>query len=417
MLAGMAGRLPADRTATLVFVAKAVRTYCYGFLGVLFPVHLSVLGVGPEGIGIAITLTLVSSAAMTVAMRRPAERLGSRAVLIALAGLIVASALLFATTRSAALAVLAAMLGNLAVSVGETGPFLSVEQVLVARAVSGPGLTMRMSLYNLVGYVAAGLGSLTVTLLASGNSSGGLSGTPYQALFWVFAGSGVAQMLVYGRLEPGRAAPAPVTAEARPSRGLIYRLAGLFALDALAGGFVVQSLVSYWFFVHFGVALASLGAIFFATQLLTAASLLIAARLAGRLGLVNTMVFSHLVSNTLLIAMAFAPTAIVAVALLLARHLLSQMDVPTRQAFLMSVVRDDEREGAATLTNAARTIAQSVSPAFTGYIMQAVGMSVPFVLGGGLKIVYDLLLYATCRNVMRDGKASRLPSPGSGREG
>jgi len=401
----MVSRLPVDRTATLVFLAKAIRTYCYGFLGVLFPVHLNALGLGPEGIGIAITLTLVSSAVMTVAVRRPTERLGSRAVLIVLAALIVAAALLFATTRSPALAILAAMLGNLAVSVGETGPFLSLEQVLVARAVSGPQLTMRMSLYNLVGYAAAGLGSLTVTLLASRDTATGISGAPYHPLFWVFAGSGVAQILVYARLDPAKAAPAPVTGQSQPSRAVIYRLASLFALDALAGGFVVQSLISYWFFVRFGLALTSLGAIFFGTHILTACSLLVAARAATRLGLVNTMVFSHLISNVLLIAMAFAQDATVAVALLLARQLLSQMDVPTRQAFLMSVVRDHEREAAATVTNAARTVAQSVSPAFTGYVMQALGMSAPFVLGGSLKIVYDLLLYATCRKTLKDSRA------------
>jgi len=394
----MAGRGPSHGTTALVLLAKGVRTYCYGFLGVVFPIHLSTLGLGPEGIGVAITLTLVSSAAMTVAIRRPTERLGSRVVLLVLAGLIVVSAVLFATTHSPALAVLAAMLGNLAVSVGETGPFLSVEQVLVARAVSGPRLTLRMSLYNLVGYGAASLGALTVALLAGG---GRAAGVPYRPLFWLFALSGLAQILIYARLEPATGTPAPGPEQPRSARPLIYRLAALFALDALAGGFVVQSLVSYWFFVHFGLALESLGIIFFGTYVLTACSLLVAARAAGRLGLVNTMVFSHLLSNALLIAMAFAPTAGVAVVLLLARHLLSQMDVPTRQAFLMSVVRDHEREAAATLTNATRTVAQSISPAFTGYVMQTLGVSAPFVLGGSLKIVYDLLLYATCRRALR----------------
>lgn len=405
MLADMASRSGTERAVTLVLLGKAMRTYCYGFLGILFPIHLNALGLGPEGIGIAVALTLLSSAAMTVAMRRPAERFGSRAVLMLLAALIVASAVLFATTRSPTLAIVAAMLGNLAVSVGETGPFLSVEQVVVARAASGPRLTMRMSVYNLVGYGAAGLGSLTVTLLAPWET-GGVSGTPYEVLFWLFALSGIAQILIYARLEPAREVLEPGPDQSRPSRGLIYRLAALFALDALAGGLVVQSLIAYWFFARFGLPLASLGAIFFGTQVLTALSLVMAARVATRIGLMNTMVFSHLISNALLIAMAFAGNVTTAVALLLTRHLLSQMDVPTRQAFLMSVVHDHEREAAATVTNAARTIAQSVSPGFTGYIMQAVGMAAPFVLGGSLKIVYDLLLYVTCRKAM---PRERLP--------
>jgi MFS family permease len=382
-----------DRSTRIVFLAKAVRTFCYGFLGIVFPIHLSRLGVGPEGIGVAVTLTLVGSAVMTVAVRRPAERLGGRTVLVILAGLIALAGVLFATTRDPALAILAAVVGNLAVSVGETGPFLTIEQVLLARAASGGRLTLTMSLYNLVGYGAAALGSLTVALL--GGTAGGAE--PYAPLFWIFAASGVIQALVYARLRPTVVAAPRPTGARLPSRGLIYRLAALFALDSLAGGFVVQSLIAYWFFANFGLGLTALGGVFFGTQVLTAISFLIAARSATRFGLINTMVFSHLVSNALLISMAFAPTVPVAIGLLLARHLLSQMDVPTRQAYLVSVVEDHEREAAVTLTNTARTVAQSVTPAFTGLVMQAIGLSAPLVLGGSLKIVYDLLLYAVAR--------------------
>jgi len=388
-----------DRTVWLVFVAKAARTFCYGFLGVLLPVHLSRLGLGPEGIGAAVALTLAASATLTLLIRRPTERLGSQTVLIGLSGLIVVSGLLFATTGAPALAIAAAMIGNLAVGAGETGPFLSLEQVLVARAVAGPRLTVRMSLYNLVGYAAAGLGALTVAALAP-------RGEDLSPLFWLFAASGVVQMAVYGTLDAAAttAATGPrPTAPPRPSRGFVYRIAALFALDSLAGGFVVQSLIAYWLFVRYGLPPGALGMVFFGAQAMTVASLLIAAPVAARIGLVNTMVFSHLVSNVLLIAMAFAPDVRLAVGLLLGRHLLSQIDVPTRQAFLMSVVADHEREGAATVTNAARTVAQSLTPALTGYVMQALGMGAPFVLGGSLKIVYDLLLYALCRR--RGGQA------------
>src|SRR5262245_52339054 len=191
-----------DRSTRIVFLAKAVRTFCYGFLGIVFPIHLSRLGVGPEGIGAAVTLTLVGSAAMTVAARRPAEHLGGRAVLVILAGLITLAGVLFATTRHPGLAILAAVVGNLAVSVGETGPFLTIEQVLLARTASGTGLTLTMSLYNLVGYGAAALGSLTVAVLGRTTSSA----EPYAPLFWIFAVGGVVQAVVYARLPTAVAA-------------------------------------------------------------------------------------------------------------------------------------------------------------------------------------------------------------------
>jgi len=382
--------MPLDRDARLVFVAKTTRTFCYGSLGVLFPVYLTDLGLDARGLGFAVSLALLSSAALTVAVRRPAQRWGPRTALLGLATLIVLSALLFLTARNPWLVIVAAMLGNLAVGTGESGPFLALEQVAVTRASTREGLTRALSLYNLTGYVASALGAALVTRL-TGSAT------------WVFAlflAGGVVQLAAYALMRP--TPPVPAAARARqgtPSRALVRRIAALFALDSFAGGFVIQSLVTYWFYTRFDLPLGTLGWIFFGTQILSGLSLLLAARLAPRLGLVNTMVFSHLISNVLLIALAVAPTLSVAVTLLLARHLLSQMDLPTRQTFLMLAVEDQEREHAATLTNTTRTVAQSVSPAVTGWIMQTLSLSAPFILGGGLKIVYDLLLYITIRNV------------------
>jgi MFS family permease len=398
--------LTAEATVWLVFLAKALRTFCYGYLGVLLPLHLAALGLGPGGIGLAVTLTLASSAVLTLLVRRPAERLGSRAVLVLLAWLLAGAGVLLAVARTPALVVLAAMLGNVAVSAGETGPFLSMEQVLVARAAAGRDLTLRMSLYNLVGYVAMGAGALVVAAVpgggapAAGAAVAGVGGHGgYAPLFWLFAASGVVQVLFYLRLPDAPVRLPPAGAARFPSRRLVYRIAALFALDAFAGGFVLQSLLVYWLYAHFALPPATIGSVFFAAQLLTACSVLLAVRAARWFGLVNTMVFSHLASNVLLVAMGLAPTAGLAVALLLARALLSQMDVPTRQAFLMQIVRDDEREATATVTNAGRTVAQALSPTLTGYVMQAVSLSAPFILGGALKIVYDLLLYDTCRRL------------------
>jgi MFS family permease len=371
----------------LVFTAKTVRTFCYGFLGIVLPVYLAELGMGAAGVGAAVTFTLVASAVLTWGIRRPAERYGARVALLSLVVLTGVAALILLTTRNPWLVVAAGMLGNVAVGGGETGPFLTVEQVVIARAVRGSRRTTLLSFYNLLGYGAAALGA----------AAAGAAGS-YRQLFLVFLVGAGLQAIIYWRLPAARPTPAP-----RPDRlasaSLIRRLATLFALDSFAGGFVLQSLVAYFLHTRFGLSLADLGFTFFVAQLLTAASLLLAAPLAARFGLLPTMVVSHLISNVVLIAMAAAPTATAVVALLFLRQLLSQMDVPTRQAYVMAVVADHEREAAASTTNLARTMAQAVSPALTGWIMQSVAMGAPFVLGGGLKIIYDVLLYVTFRHV------------------
>jgi MFS family permease len=381
------------RDARLVFVAKTVRTFCYGALGVFFPVYLADHGLGAGEVGFAVTLTLLASAAMTFAIRRPAERFGPRATLIGAAALIVAAGAIFSIARDPWIAVAAAMIGNLAVGTGETGPFLSLEQVVVARASSRERLTTALSLYNLAGYAAAALGAAAV---------GWLGASP-RILFGLFLAGGFVQMAAYAGMRPDRIDAPGGTARARgvhaPSRRLIRRLAALFALDSFAGGFVLQSLIAYWFHTRFGMGLSELGWTFFGAQILSGLSLLLAARVAPRLGLVNTMVFSHLVSNLFLFGVALAPTAALAVAFLLARHALSQMDVPTRQTFLMLAVEDHEREAAASLTNTSRTLAQSVSPTVAGWVMQGFSLAAPLLVGGGLKIVYDLLLYVTIRRI------------------
>lgn len=377
-----------DRAAGLLFGAKAVRTFCYGYLGVLLPVTLSRRGLGAGEIGAALSLTLLASAACTLAVRAPARRVGPRPVLMGLSGLIVASGTLFLLSRGPWGVVVAAMVGNVAVGAGETGPFLTLEQVLLARQGSREALTRLYSLYNLTGYVAAALGAALV--------SRELVSLP--TLFAVFAASGLVQAALYAALGDAVAAPVPPAGGLRmPSAPLVRRVAALFALDSFAGGFVVSTLVLYWFHIRFGLDLPALGLVAFGTQLVTGLSYLLAPPLARRIGLVNAMVFSHLVSNLFLAAIAWAPSAGAAVTLLLLRHALSQIDVPTRQAYLMSTVEDHERESAASVTNTSRALAQCVSPSLAGWVMGALSVSAPFWIGGGIKIAYDLMLYATVR--------------------
>jgi len=381
------------RDVTAILAAKTVRTFSYGFLGIVLPLHLSDLGLGPAGVGGAVTLMLLGSAVLTWAVRRPAERYGARATLVGLAGLSVIAALLLLVTREPWLVVLAAMLGNVAVGTGETGPFLTMEQVVVARAVGAERRTWILSLYNLIGYASAALGALLVGIAVG-----------WQALFIVFLATAVLQALAYRLLPATIAGPArSATDRALPSGPLIRRMAALFALDSFGGGFVLQSLVAYFLHTRFAVEASTLGVAFAVAQVLTAISLVLAVPLASRFGLLPTMVVSHLVSNVVLVAIAAAPTAAIAIGLLWIRHLLSQIDVPTRQAYVMAVVEDREREAAASTTNLARTLAQAVSPAVTGWVMQAVALSAPFVLGGGLKMLYDVLLYTTFKDVeLRD---------------
>jgi MFS family permease len=363
-----------------VFVAKGVRTFCYGYLGILLPLYLADLGLSAAGVGSFVTITLVTSATLTWAVRRPAERFGARAALIGLAVLSAAAAVLLLAARDPWLVIAGAMLGNVAVGAGETGPFLSIEQVVIARVVGPAQRTTVLSLYNLLGYAAAALGAAAV-----------IAGTP-RTLFAIFLAAGLVQAGAYAAL--GTVSVAARAASAAPrSTPLIRRIAALFALDSFAGGFVLQSLVAYFLHARFGLGLEALGRVFFVAQLLTAASLLLAPRLARTFGLLPTMVGTHLVSNVFLIAIAAAPTAWLAVSLLYARQLLSQIDVPTRQAWIMTIVPDHEREAAATTTTLWRTAAQSITPTLTGWIMQSISLSVPFVLGGMLKIVYDVALY------------------------
>ena len=397
------------RDGRLLFAGRALRTFCFGGLSLVLALLLADRGLSPAAIGAVFTATLVEDALVTMAVSAAAERLGRRRVLIAAALAMALGGVALALAESRTLVMAAAVLATVSLSGQEAGPFSPLEQSLLPAAAPAGQRTRVFAWYNVFGFVPAGLGAL----FAGGWL--GLSGrlgiperAAYAGVLWLYVGGALALALIYARLPAGiDLAPDPQPRPGPPrrsfglhrSRGAVLQLASLQALDSFAGGFVVQSLLAYWFHLRFGASPEALAPVFFGTNLLSAVSFPLAARVADRIGLLNTMVFTHLPSNVLLMVVPLAPSLPVAAALLFARHLLAQMDVPTRQAYAMALVAPDERAAAAGLTVSARALAQALSPALTGFALARAATGLPFFLAGGLKIVYDLALYFRFRRV------------------
>ena len=381
-----------SRDGRILLVEKIVRTIPYGFLAIIFPVYLSQLGFNAFLIGVVLTLTVATSAFYTFVASFVTDRLGRRRSLafFALADAAAGALLFFSASWWAPVA--AGVVGNMSVGSGETGPFLSLDQAILPKTADLKRRTATFSLYNLIGYASLSAGSFLAgipRLLGSDISS-------YRPLFLGYLASGLLGAVLYSRLSK-RVEQEQTSGIRRvlskESRLIVYRMSALFSVDAFAGGFVGQSILTYYFYVRYSLDLGSLGLIFSAAQIVTAASFLLAARIAQRVGLVRTMVFSHIPSNLLLIAIPFAATAGPAVALLMCRQSLSQMDVPTRQSYLMSIVPEADRTAAAGFTNVSRTTAQSISPSISGYTIAEVWLGAPFVFAGALKILYDVAMY------------------------
>jgi MFS family permease len=387
------------RDGETVLLEKAIRTVPYGFLAIIFPIYLGQLGFDTVQIGIVLTLTVATSAFYTFIASLVADRLGRKRTLVFFAMTdAVAGAFLFLSTSWWA-PVLAGLIGNMSVGSGETGPYLSLDQAILPRTTALNRRTLMFSLYNLTGYAASSVGSLLAGLphyLGVGISS-------YRPMFLAYLASGLFGMFLYSRLseriEQDSSNGPPRQVLSKDSRPIVFRMSALFSVDAFAGGFVGQSIISLYFYERYGLDLASLGLLFAASQIVTAVSFLLAARISKRIGLVNTMVFSHIPSNILLTVIAFAPTAAVAVPLLLCRQSLSQMDVPTRQSYLMSMVPASDETPAAGFTNVSRTTAQSISPSLSGYAIADLWIGAPFIFAGSLKLLYDLALYKSFRKV------------------
>ena len=393
--------------ARLLFATRIARMFGYGLLSVVLVLYLVELGIDGVQVGLILTLTLLGDAAISLWLTTHADRLGRRRILLAGSVLMLLAGVVFAFSHDAWILLLAATVGVISPSGNEVGPFLAVEQASLSQTLPDRDRTRVFGWYNLVGSLATASGALGAGLLAQLVQGGGASTLDsYRVIVIGYAVVGIALAGLFWRLSPAIEVPlAQRTSVAtrlglHRSRGIVLRLAALFSLDAFAGGFVMQSLIAYWFHVRFGADPAALGAIFFGANILAGFSALAAARLAARIGLINTMVFTHLPSNVLLIAVPLMPTLPLAVGVLLARFAISQMDVPTRQSYTMAVVDPDERSAAAGVTGIARSLGAAVSPSLATPLLQSVPLAgLPFVIGGGLKIVYDLLVLGGFRAV------------------
>jgi MFS family permease len=385
----------------LLLATCSVRSFAYGFLSIILGLYLDSVGLSAVAIGWIFTAALAGGAVMTIIVTAVADYFGRRLLLILGALLMALAGSVFALTDHPTWLAIAAIFGSISPSGKEVGPFLAIEQSILPETISAERRTAIFSIYNLIGSLAGALGALAVAvppLLAPSEMAG------YRYLLWTYVVAALVLAALFALLSQGVEARSPAGVQSRRfgvhnSRRIVAKLGGLFALDAFAGGFIVQSIVAYWFYLRFKTDLKSLGAIFFGTNLLSALSFLAAPAIARRFGLLNAMVFTHLPSNFLLLLVPLMPNVESAVAMLLLRNSLSQLDVPTRQSYTMAVVDVDERASSAGILSVARNTGAAVGPVFTGPLLALPALGLPFLLAGGLKIVYDLWIFAVFRNI------------------
>lgn len=397
----------------LLFVTRFVRLFAYGSLSVILVFYLVGIGLTEAQAGLVLTLTLAGDIVVSLYLTTRADRIGRRRMLILGAALMTGAGLAFAGTRNLLYLIVAGTIGVISPSGHEVGPFLPIEQAALSHIVRGKARTEIFAWYTLAGSMATALGALCGGFLTETLQRQSVAPVmSYRVVVLLYAALGVLLAVLFTRLstlvEAGKSAEfggASAASKAgffgiKESRGIVLKLASLFALDSFGGGFVVQSFAAYWFYLRFGVESRTLGAIFFWANVLAGISALAASRLATRIGLVRTMVVTHLPSNVLLILVPLMPTLSLAVTVLLLRFSISQMDVPTRQSYTMAVVPPEERSAAGGFTGVARTTGAAVSPLLAGFLFaRPTLMNVPFFLAGGLKVVYDLLLYFSFRRL------------------
>jgi MFS family permease len=398
-----------SRDGKLLLAAKIVRTFAYGFLSVILAIYLKLIGFDDVLIGLVLTVTLVNSVIFTLIASFYADRIGRRRILVIYAALMSISGAIFVTTENHVMLIIAAFIGTINVTGSETGAFLTIEQSILPQTVKNiKKRNIIFAIYNMVGTFAMSAGVLLSGLpTIIQQQFGGETLNQIDSirpLFILYSLLGIVVIGIYlllsNRIEVQGKIARPLTQTLSPmSKNIVGKLSGLFAIDSFAGGFVIQSIVSFWFFTKFGADLTTLSYIFSVAGILTAFSFIVSAKIADKVGLINTMVFTHIPSNILIILVAFAPSLSVAIAFYLIRMALSQMDVPTRQSYIVAVVNEEERTAAAGITNISRNISQAISPSLTGIIINTFTLSTPFIIGGLLKIAYDIALYANFRKI------------------
>lgn len=390
----------------LLFTTRIIRMFCYGFLSVVLVLYLAEVGLTEQQAGLLFTFTLAGDAGISLYLTTHADGFGRKRTLIIGALLMLGAGIIFLLTNNLIVLILAAIIGVISPSGNEIGPFLSVEQAGLTQLVTNEQRTKVFAWYNLAGSFSTALGALSGGWLVQGLQSQGWAAVEaYRFILAGYALGGLIILLLFLQVSSAIEVK-PETVEAKKvlglhqSRNVVFKLSAFFALDAFAGGLIVQSMIAYWFHVRFGVDAGILGSIFFGANVLAGLSALLAVKVAEKIGLINTMVFTHIPSNILLILVPLMPNLPLAIGVLLLRFSISQMDVPTRQSYTMAVVAPDERSAASGVTAIARSVGASLSPALTGIFFAAPALfNVPFFLCGGLKIIYDLLLWREFRTV------------------
>jgi MFS family permease len=391
----------------LLLCARIVRTFAYGFLSVILAIYLKLIGFDDILIGIILSVTLINSIIFTLFASFYADRIGRRNTLLLYTIMMSISGIIFFVTENPLALIIAALLGTLNITGSETSAFLSIEQSILPQTIKDNRKRNTLfGFYNMAGTFAMGAGILIANLpIIIENELEFDQIYAIKLLFLFYSLLGILVLGIYLKLSSAieikkEKTSTPIAKILTPkSKKIVTKLSGLFAIDSFAGGFAIQSIVSFWFFTKFDIDLSIISYIFSIGSVLTAFSYIIAAKIADKIGLINTMVFTHIPSNILLILLAFAPTLEMAIVFYMIRMALSQMDVPTRQSYIVGVVEENERTASAGITNMSRNIAQAISPSITGYIIGVLSLSAPFVIGGLLKIIYDITLYINFRKI------------------
>ena len=393
-----------SRDGKLLLAANIARMFGFGFVSIILAIYLKSAGYDALSSGIIITATLVSSSFFTFFASLYADRIGRRKILMLFSGLMVIAGLIFALTTDYYLLLVAALIGLINATGVNFGPFISIEQAILPQTSSDKKRNYTFALYQTTGTFAMAAGTLFAKIPEILQQQYGFDViSSFKPLFFVYMLIGLATIAIYYSLSKLSEVESEDNRKkivlSLETKSIVRKLSLLFGMDSFAGGFVIPTWVAFWFFTRFDAPLGEVSEIMFYAIMLTAVSYLVAARLAGKIGLVNTMVFTHIPSNILLILLAIAPTLQIAIIVYLIRMSLSQMDVPTRQSYIVAIVRPEERTAVAGITNLSRNIPFSVSPTLVGYSFQFVSLAFPFFFAGALKTAYDLLLYKNFRKI------------------